>query len=109
MPIPDLPPSVSKSLPGIFGSAVAAAYLLRDAPMSRRIGMFLSGAALSYFATPDLARLVSLSEGLTGFMTGLLGMALAGKIFDGITNLGLDTLLRDWLRKVLGLPPKEGN
>lgn len=106
MSIPDLPPGVSKALPGVFGSAIAV-FLIQDASVPRRVGMFVSGAALSYFATPDLARMVNLTEGFTGFLSGLLGMAVAKGIFDAISKFGWGQLLNDWLRKVAGLPPKE--
>lgn len=106
-PWPELPPGISKVLPGVFGSAVAV-FLIQDESPSRRVGMFVSGAALSYFATPDLAARFGLSEGLTGFLSGLLGMAIAKGMFDAISKFGWADLMRDWLRKVLGLPPKEG-
>jgi hypothetical protein len=48
-----------------------------------------------------------MDEGFAGFLVGLFGMSVVKKIFDLWTSFDLSSILSDWIRKVLGLPPKE--
>ncbi len=105
MNINDLPPEVAKAAPGAVGSLAAMLWLKDSWP--RRMSMFVAGAALSRFGTEDVSRIVGLSPGFTGFLLGLFGMAVTAKTFETWQALELGSILRDWLRKMAGLPAKE--
>ena len=98
-------PEVVKTAPGVVGSLVSMLFIKE--PIVRRLAMFLAGAALARFGTPWLARLSGLDEGFAGFMLGLFGMAVIAKMFQAWETFELSLILRDWMRKVLGLPARE--
>ena len=99
-------PEVLKALPGAAGSLVSILFV-RDVTWPRRIGMFIGGAALAYWGSPWAAKWAQLDAGFAGFLLGLLGMRIVAKLMDGWDTFELGTLLRDWLRQLLRLPPKE--
>src|SRR4051812_25481355 len=104
MPMSDLPPEITKALPGAAGSLVSMLFI-RDVAWPRRIGMFIGGAALAYWGAPWAAAWAQLDKGFAGFVLGLLGMRLVTKVFEAWDALELGSLLRDWLRQLLRLPP----
>ena len=105
MNINDVPPEAVKLAPGAAG-ALAAMLWLKDT-WPRRLCMFLAGAAMSRIGSSDVAHLVGLSEGFAGFLLGLFGMAVASKTFETWQALDIGGILRDWIRKIAGLPAKE--
>lgn len=104
MNLNDIPPELGKAVPGAVGSLFSLFWIKETWP--RRLAMFLGGSALSMYGTDDAARLTGLNGGFTGFLLGLFGMAMAGKLFEAWGRLELGSIVGDWLRKIAGLPPK---
>lgn len=101
----ELPEPITKALPGIVGSLVSVSFL--KGTLMRKVAMFASGSAMAAFGTPWAAKFSDLPEGFAGFLLGLFGMTIVSKCFEAWETLDLSTMLRDWLRKLLSLPPKE--
>lgn len=66
---------------GIAGAVVSMNFV--KGTLSERIVMAIGGAALSYFASDNLAQWLNVPEalGLLGFLIGLFGMAIVAKIY----------------------------
>lgn len=101
----EIPEWVTRTFPGALGSLVSMLFI-RDTPV-RRLGMFAAGAALAYFATPWTMKALDLDAGFTGFLLGLFGMVAVSKAFETWQALEWTAIVRDFLRKLFGLPPKD--
>lgn len=101
----EVPEWITRVFPGALGSLVSMLFI-KDTPV-RRLGMFAAGATLAYFATPWTMKALDLDAGFTGFLLGLFGMVVVSKAFETWHALELTTILRDFLRKIFGLAPKE--
>ncbi len=102
----DIPPEILKAVPGAAGSFISMLFLNDTWP--RRIALFAAGGVLAYFGTPWASAFVGLDPGFAGFLLGLFGMAVIARMFEAWGELELTAIVRDWIRKVLGLPAKEG-
>ena len=87
--------SLAKLSAGIFGSLVSLRFM--QGSYTERILMSIGGAALSYFATTPIADWLNVSkaEGLIGFLVGLFGMALVGKVYEVILLLDAAAIATD--------------
>lgn len=103
MPTPEIPVEALKAVPGFLGSAFAALFF-KEPNWWRRIGIFLAGGALSWYASAWIAGKSGMDAGLSGFLVGLFGMTVVQKTFDLWASFDLSRILKDWTRKVLGLP-----
>lgn len=101
-----IPVEVQKLLPGVIGSLGALLWI--KAPWPRRVAMVALGSAASYYGGPHLATTVGMGEGLAGFLVGLFGMSVVDSIFRTWQDMGLTSIVREFVRARLGLPPKEG-
>jgi hypothetical protein len=94
----DIPPELIKALPGTIGSIVALRWI-SGSPL-QRITAVCGGAGGAYYGTPYLAASMGTDLGLTGFLIGLFGMAIAAKCFEVIQLISpqalLDKLLQRW-------------
>jgi hypothetical protein len=94
----DIPPEIIKAVPGALGSIVALRWI-NGTPMQRIIAVG-GGAAGAYYGTPHLSAMMGTDLGLTGFLIGLFGMAVAAKCFELIAMVSpaelLDKLLKRW-------------
>ena len=99
-------PEISKVLPGVIGSAGALLWI--KAPWPRRVAMLALGSAASYYGGAHIAGLFGMGEGLAGFLVGLFGMSVVDSIFKTWAELGLTSIVREWIRARLGLSPKGG-
>lgn len=98
---------VGKALPGAVGSLIALAWM--KAPWPRKVVMWASGAALSYFAASSAATWANTNEGLAGFLLGLFGMAVVDKVFKTWESFDATALLGEALRKLLRLGPAKND
>lgn len=105
MPHDYIAAEATKAIPGVVGSLGALIWI--KGTMPRRVAMVLLGSATSYYATPYLVVTLGMGEGLTGFLIGLFGMSVVDSIFKTWQELGLSEILREFIRKRLGLSPKE--
>ena len=97
----DLPPDTDKFVAGPAGSLFALLWLKGTWP--RKVAMFIGGWALSFYGAPGVATWLGFSEGFAGFLLGLFGMAIVDKMFEAWDVMDLGTILKDWLRKRLGV------
>lgn len=92
-------PEIIKAVPGTLGAIVALRWIV-GTPL-QRITAIVGGSAASYYGTSHLASLMGTDAGLTGFLIGLFGMAVAAKCFEVLQLLDpakvLDKLLSRWL------------
>jgi len=95
------PQLVKQTAPGLLG-AMGAMFFMRGAWLVR-VGMVIPGGALSLYGSAYAATQTGMPEGLAGFVLGLLGMIFFGKIIDTWQDLELGTILKQWLRKLLGI------
>jgi hypothetical protein len=92
-------------LAGVAGAVVSMRFLQGTWP--ERVFMALSGAVLSYFATPFLSARIGLPEGLTGFLLGLFGMAITSRAWEWVQTTPVGALWQialDWLQRRSGAP-----
>lgn len=104
MNLSDYPETIavaSKLTPGAIGAIVSMRWV--DGAWTQKTFMAVAGVALSYYGSPDVVRYLGTAPGLTGFLLGLFGMAAVAKVFDSWERFDTGTILRDFVRKVLGL------
>lgn len=92
---------VEKILPGVAGSAGALMWL--EGSWRRKLGLFLFGVLLAWYLPAWLSQQTGMPEGALGLMVGLFGMAIVDKIFKIWIKLDISTILKDWIRKKLGI------
>lgn len=101
----EIPPEIMKAAPGAAGSFVSMLFMKAD--WKRRIALFLAGAALAFYGTPWVSANVIRDAGFAGFLLGCFGMAIVARLWEAWDGLELTSILRDAIRKLLGLPAKE--
>jgi hypothetical protein len=102
MSLGNLPESALKEIPGVLGSAFATMFF-NEPSKFRRVGMFLAGAVVSWYGSDWMSTKTGMDQGFSGFLLGLFGMTLIQKLFEVWNTFDLGPILRDWLRKILGL------
>ena len=94
----DVPPEILKAIPGTLGALVALRWIV-GTPL-QRITALMGGSSASYYGTGHLANMMGTDTGLTGFLIGLFGMAIAAKCFEVLQLVDpgrvLDKLLTRW-------------
>jgi hypothetical protein len=101
----DMHPEVTKAVPGVLGSI--SAVLLMRAEWKTSAAIVLPGSALAYYGGAWVGNLVGMPETLAGYLVGLGGMAFMAKVIETWQKFDLGAILGDFIRKVLGLPPKQ--
>lgn len=84
-------------LAGVAGAAVSLKFIQGTWP--ERIIMAFGGALLSLYAAPWASTVTGMPEGLTGFLTGLLGMALLARLYEAVQVLPLADIIKSWLER----------
>lgn len=96
MPVdPEIVSFSKQAAPGVIGSITAIRFV--KGPVLARVAMVPSGAALSYYAADWVAGKVGTPPGLSGFLVGLFGMVVVGKLFETWERFELTDLIRSWL------------
>jgi hypothetical protein len=97
-----------------FGGAAAGVALMPNkskdgltVTWASRAAQFASGGLLAYFGADDVANWFNMKQGLAGFMTGALGMAVVAKLLELIQRFDLLTMATDWAKARLGIPTKK--
>jgi hypothetical protein len=93
----NIPPEAAKAAPGLLGAIVALNWV-RGSPM-QRIAAFLGGSGSSFWGSETLAAWAHINSGLSGFLIGLFGMAVAGKVFEFIQQIDIAPLVQRLLKK----------
>ena len=92
-----------KVAPGAVGALFSTRWMVGT--KTEKLVMLGAGTALSYFGTPNVSHWSGLNEGFTGFLLGLFGMAIAAKVNETWEHFELGTILKEAIRKFIGLPP----
>lgn len=85
----DQPPDghIFKLIAGVAGAVVSLRFVQGTWP--ERTIMAIGGAALSYFASDNVAAWLNVPQalGLVGFLIGLFGMAIVAKVYEVVQLL----------------------
>ena len=86
---------IFKLIAGIAGAIVSLKFVQGTWP--ERVIMAIGGAALSYFASDNLAKWLNVPEalGLVGFLIGLFGMAIVAKVYEVLQLLDAKQIATD--------------
>lgn len=99
--------AAAKLAPGILGSLISLRALPMGSTWSDRFAAFVGGVGASMYVGPALTEWAGTSsariEAGIGFAIGLFGMVVVGELVTTFRELGLAQILRDWIRKVLGI------
>ncbi len=99
--------AAAKLAPGILGSLISLRALPMGSTWSDRFAAFVGGVGTSMYVGPALTEWAGISsahiEAGIGFAIGLFGMVVVGELVSTFRELGLAQILRDWLRKILGV------
>ena len=99
--------ALAKLAPGILGSLISLRALPVGATWGDRFTAFVGGVGASMYVGPALTEWAGISsariEAGIGFAVGLFGMVVVGELVSTFRELGLAQILRDWLRKILGV------
>lgn len=96
---------VTKVAPGAIGALFSTRWI--RGTTTEKLVMLGAGTALSYFGTADVSHWSGLNVGFTGFLLGLFGMAIAAKMNETWEHFELGIILKEAVRKLVGLPPTE--
>lgn len=69
-------------LAGVAGAALSMRFVAGT--WQERLTMAVGGAVVSYYAAPWVSAKIGLPEGLSGFLLGLMGMAVISKAYEAI-------------------------
>ena len=97
---------IEKLLPGAIGSLGAMLWIKGTWP--RRNAMVGLGSAASFYGAPHVASMTGMGDSLAGFLVGLFSMSVVDSLFKTWQELGLTEIVREFLRKWLGLQSKGG-
>jgi len=86
--------------PGAIGALVALGWV--GGSLWQRASSFVGGAGTAYYGSPLAATWLGASEGLSGFMLGLFGMALAARVFEAIAAFPIARVV-DWVLRRFGM------
>lgn len=94
---------LAKLAPGVAGAAIS----MRQWPGTwpEKITMGASGIIISYFLTDWVANKTGLPSGPTGFLLGLFGMMIVGKLWEMIAALDAKQMAIDvwgWIKNRAG-------
>lgn len=92
--------TVAVKLAGVLGALVSMRFL--QGSWLERLSLAIGGAVLSYFASPYVAERLSMPEGLTGFLLGLFGMAIASKAWETLQLFPMSALWQAVIDRVRG-------
>lgn len=79
---------VTEIAPGVIGALVALRWV-GGTPWQLGAAL-LGGSSCAYYGTPHVAGWLGVSAGLSGFLLGLFGMAIASRVFDAVSKIELD-------------------
>lgn len=92
--------SAASRFAGVLGALVSMRYLSGSWPA--KVSMALSGAVLSYYASPHIAERIGVPEGLAGFLLGLFGMAVVSRAWEAVQAFPTAALWQAVIDRVRG-------
>ena len=96
--------AITAKLAGVAGALVSMRFLQGTWP--QRISTAICGALISFYAAPYISIRVGIPEGLSGFLLGLFGMAIASRLWEWVQTTpvaGVWQIIIDWLKKRAGV------
>lgn len=96
---------LEKILPGLLGSLGAMLWI--NGTWNRKLALFAFGGVLAWYIPPWLSEVTGIPEGFGGLLVGLFGMSIVDAIFRTWNDLHISSIVTEWIRLKLGLPPKE--
>lgn len=97
MQMPDIPAEAAKVAPGAIGSIVALRWL-NGTPL-QKLAAIVGGSSGSYYGAEWLSSVMGTPSGMTMWLIGLFSMAIAHKIFEGISTLNVGQRVDKWLAR----------
>lgn len=97
----DIPPNWDQHAAGPLGAALAL--LWTKAGWRRSIALLIGGSAVAWYGGGYAADYLGAPEGLTGFVLGLVSMAIVGKLFETWDRIDLVQWAADLRKKWLGV------
>lgn len=96
------------SLTKFFSAAAGAMISMLKWPgtFAEKVTMGISGVAISYFLSEWVALKTGLPAGVTGFLLGLFGMMIVGKLWEMLAALDAKAMAADawaWVKKRAGV------
>lgn len=95
--------ALAAKLAGVAGAIVSMKFL--QGTLLQRVFTAFAGALMSYYTTPHISERIGMPEGLTGFLIGLFGMAIASRGWEWVQTTPVAALwqiLLDWLTRKSG-------
>lgn len=107
----DLHGLLVKFFPALAGSLLSLRFLPAGATFTDRLIGAVGGLVSSIELAPILIEFAGISSPkmMAGaeFLTGLFAISVFGELSASIRAVGLPEILRDWVRRLLRLPPVE--
>lgn len=92
---------LSTILASIIGSAVSLHFISTLDTWGKRLRAVGIGAAIAYYCAPEVSPFIHLSEGTTGFLTGVFGVSLLSAIFSAINQTDFASLIGDFFSRLM--------
>lgn len=92
--------AVAVKLAGVAGAMVSMKFINGTWP--ERLSLGLSGAVLAYFASPYISERLGMPEGLTGFLVGFFGMAVASRAWEGVQAFPITAVWQAVIDRIRG-------
>jgi len=92
--------TIAVKLAGVAGALVSMRFLQGSLPV--RLSMAASGALISYYASPHLAQVLGIPEGLTGFLVGVFGMAVVSRAWEAVQAFPTQALWQAVIDRIRG-------
>jgi len=101
-------PEFDFSLTKFFSAAAGAMISMLKWPgtFAEKLTMGISGVTISYFLSEWVALKTGLPAGVTGFLLGLFGMMIVGKLWEMLAALDAKAAMADvltWIKKRAGV------
>ena len=92
--------AIAVKLAGVAGAVVSMRFL--HGTLLERLSMATSGALLSYYLAPHISMRLGIPEGLTGFLVGFFGMAVASRAWEAVQAFPINAIWQAVIDRIRG-------
>lgn len=92
--------AIAVKLAGVAGAVVSMRFL--QGTLLERLSMATSGALLSYYLAPHISMRLGIPEGLTGFLVGFFGMAVASRAWEAVQAFPINAIWQAVIDRIRG-------
>lgn len=96
---------LEKFAPYVIGSAGGLLWIRGS--WHRKIAIFVLGVATAYYGSDYVTGRTGIPLQLTGLLLGLFSMSIVDKVFEEWQEFQMGSLLYEFARKLLSLPPRD--